>query len=344
MDILVLDVAASESGALSILRQYYADFLKDPENRYILCVSGVELESKGNVTVLKYPWVKRSWLHRLWFEFRELRKLEKTYQPDRALSLQNVLFTNRKCQKWIYLHQTLPYVAIRFKLRENPKLWVYQNVIGKLINASLRRADKVIVQTKWMKEACVRAAKIPPERVEIVSPAINAADVIPYRAKGERVERLFYPATALEYKNHMTLLKAIQIIKDQGDLPDLSLSLTVSGKENPLAEQLRAFSDENRLPVEFLGQLPRSEVMRLYAESTLIFPSYIESFGLPLLEARTSNAPILASDCPFSREILEGYADAAFFDPFDARNCADAITDFFSVKPNGDKIPVFGLE
>ena len=51
----------------------------------------------------------------------------------------------------------------------------------------------------------------------------------------------------------------------------------------------------------------------LYARSILVFPSYVETFGLPLLEARKSGTYILASDCSFSREILEGYEKALFF-------------------------------
>ena len=49
---------------------------------------------------------------------------------------------------------------------------------------------------------------------------------------------------------------------------------------------------------------------------TLIFPSFIETFGLPLLEARESGAPVLAADTPFAREILANYEKAEFF-PYD---------------------------
>jgi glycosyltransferase involved in cell wall biosynthesis len=57
----------------------------------------------------------------------------------------------------------------------------------------------------------------------------------------------------------------------------------------------------------------------------LIFPSYLETFGLPLLEARFFNAPIAASDRPFAREILEGYSNADFFDPFSPDDLANKM-------------------
>lgn len=62
--------------------------------------------------------------------------------------------------------------------------------------------------------------------------------------------------------------------------------------------------------------MPPAEVMKEYTRSVLLFPSYIETFGLPLLEARMSGSPILASDCPFSHEILDDYDGVSYFDPF----------------------------
>ena len=55
----------------------------------------------------------------------------------------------------------------------------------------------------------------------------------------------------------------------------------------------------------------------MYTDSILLFPSYVESFGLPLLEAKMTGTPIVASDCPFSKEILKNYNKKVFFNPDD---------------------------
>ena len=51
-----------------------------------------------------------------------------------------------------------------------------------------------------------------------------------------------------------------------------------------------------------------------YARSVLVFPSYIETIGLPLLEARSVGAPILAADCLYARDGVEDYEKAEFLE------------------------------
>ena len=75
--------------------------------------------------------------------------------------------------------------------------------------------------------------------------------------------------------------------------------------------------------------MSREEVFERYTNSILIFPSYVESFGLPLLEARLSGTYILASDRSFSREILEGYDKASFFEADDCLKLTQSICDLW---------------
>lgn len=318
MNILVLDVAASESGALTVLRQYHQLLQQDTENHYFFCVSVPQLESGGNLTVCRFPWVKKSWLHRLWFEWFWVPKLVKQYHISRVFSLENLILRNLPCEKWIYLHHPIPFVDVSFSLIGDPLMWTYQNVVGKLMIASLRHADHVIVQTNWMKAACIAKGHLAEAAIEVRQPEIPAEDVVVCTDRAAASTKLLYPATALKYKNHRLVLQALQQMKDRETIGDLEVEFTLDGQENPLARELLSDVQTHDLPVSFIGRLPREALMERYARRTLVFPSYIETFGLPLLEARRSNALVIASDCPFSREILAGYDGAAFFDPFDA--------------------------
>jgi alpha-1,2-rhamnosyltransferase len=58
----------------------------------------------------------------------------------------------------------------------------------------------------------------------------------------------------------------------------------------------------------------------------LVYPSYAEGFGLPLVEALRYGLPVLASDIPIFREIAG--AHAVYFDPFDVQSMVSALEAF----------------
>ena len=105
------------------------------------------------------------------------------------------------------------------------------------------------------------------------------------------------------------------------------LELTLKGDENKHIRMLKRIVVDERLPIDFIGSIDIEAVYDYYSKSILIFPSYIETFGLPLLEARKHESPILASNCAFSHEVLEGYDRVKFFNPFESRELGDLMAD-----------------
>ena len=101
-------------------------------------------------------------------------------------------------------------------------------------------------------------------------------------------------------------------------MEDYRVIWTVTGEENEGMKKLKAEAEENKLPIEFIGPVPRTQLFEQYASSVLVFPSYIETIGLPLLEARSVGAPILAADCLYARDGVEDYDRAEFFETFDS--------------------------
>ena len=67
-----------------------------------------------------------------------------------------------------------------------------------------------------------------------------------------------------------------------------------------------------------------AELAFLYSKAAgLVFPSFVEGFGLPLIEALARGVPVLASDIPIFREIGTGHT--RFFDPEDPASLAVAV-------------------
>jgi methyl-galactoside transport system substrate-binding protein len=108
------------------------------------------------------------------------------------------------------------------------------------------------------------------------------------------------------YKNLKTMNRAVKLLQEQGLQPQISLTLEeaamAASLEEPLAEGVYTFT----------GRISHGEVMERYGAATLLFPSYLESLGLPLVEARGCGSYVIAADRSFAREALRGYDNCAF--------------------------------
>lgn len=331
MKTMIFNLAAEKDGALTILNQYYNAAAKDTTNKSIFVVSTPKLKVLENVEILNYPWVKKSWFHRLFFDKFIASKLVRKYKPDEVLSLQNVIVPGVKVKQTLYLHQALPFVEKKFKITENFKFWVYQNIISKMIIKSIRKADIVIVQTKWIKDAAIKKTHVNAEKFLLKKPDLNIEVKKVYEQQSVSKKIFFYPATCFEYKNHMAIVDAI-LKMSKLDRNKIEVVFTFNGSENKLAQNIYKICTDEMLPIKFVGNLNISEVYDLYSKSILIFPSYIETLGLPILEAKAHECPIIVSDCAFSKELLVDYDKVIYFDPFDSDKLEKIIKIFIDEK------------
>ncbi|MFD1926924.1 glycosyltransferase [Sporosarcina siberiensis] len=331
MNILVINVPANSGGALSVLNDFYNQVLnyEDKTVNWIFVISTPQLKENNNIKVLNFPWVKKSWGHRFYFDSMIAPILVKKYNVDKVFSLQNVNIPRISCEQILYVHQSLPFVDYKFNFKENKLLWMYQNVIGKRIISSIKKADKVIVQTEWMKNACIEKAQVKENKFQVISPEFNLYPKSFYKNIGESRNTFFYPANEMEYKNHLIIIKACIELKRHSVL-DYKVLLTLNGNENEHISNLKKQVLKEQLPIHFIGSMTREEVFEMYTKSILLFPSYVETFGLPLLEAKLHNGVIFASDCPFSQEILKGYKNAYFFNPFNGEQLGDLMKEMLN--------------
>lgn len=336
--VLIYDVHASESGALSILNDLYNQVVNYPDKsiQWIFAVSTPNYEEMENVKVLRFPWVKKSWFHRLFFDNITTRKIIKKYLPNKVFSLQNKGINFYKGSQYVYLH--LPFILTNYRFHiknDGKKLWLYQNILRKNIFSSLKKADFTIVQTKWMKDALIKQAHIESEKIIINYPNIEMHDIGQFHVIPQQKTKFFYPATAFSYKNHMTLLKAISYAVKHG-LKDYEVFFTIREDENAYTKQLSHYAQEKHLNIVFHGPISREEVFLRYQDSILLFPSFVESFGLPLLEAKLSGTPIVAADMPFSREILHDYDKVLFFNSTDEIEMGEKILEILCYNEKGE--------
>lgn len=201
----------------------------------------------------------------------------------------------------------------------------------------ISNCDEIWVQTRSMADAL--AARYPNALIRIV-PFIDdelaalfakqSLDVCQPVLTSNQFS-FFYPADAVGHKNHANLLKAWELLKDEGKSPTLLLTLHAEELVE-VSKSVIAF-DAARCNVLNLGRLNRAEVLKqLQNCSALIFPSQAETFGLPMLEARALDVPVLAAERDFVRDVC---LPIQTFDPNSPRSIAMAVSRFMegSVTP-----------
>jgi glycosyltransferase involved in cell wall biosynthesis len=121
------------------------------------------------------------------------------------------------------------------------------------------------------------------------------------------------------YKNFWLVPEAMQTSDWP---PDLVLHVIGPPPDDHELAKLKTYGLKQR--VRFLGKLTDTDLRRQYqAAQCIVFPSLMEGFGLPLLEAQVNGCAVICSDIPAFREVA-GQA-AAFFDPRLAEQLAIAV-------------------
>lgn len=106
---------------------------------------------------------------------------------------------------------------------------------------------------------------------------------------------LFYPAQFWEHKNHMNLLKALRLLKDE--VKDIYLVLV--GSDKNMGKKIRKYIQENGLEehVTMLGFVSDEQITYLYKHAVgLVMPTYFGPTNIPPLEAMALGCPVAVSD------------------------------------------------
>ena len=168
-------------------------------------------------------------------------------------------------------------------------------------------------------------AKIPirEERVAVVPYGVSEAAFAAAEPFRSEVPYLFLPAAPERHKNIETLIESLRHVSD----PALEVWIAGDSLLDPAhTRALEALAQRLGLRerVKFLGPVPYAELLAYYRGATaFVFPSHIETFGHPLLEAMLAGTPVVASDIATFREIAGD--SALYFPPRDAKALASQV-------------------
>ena len=127
-------------------------------------------------------------------------------------------------------------------------------------------------------------------------------------------------------KNLHTLIHALAAVRRR--FPETVLKVAGKAIDEDYLQELQAVIRSEGLgdAVQFLGECDTGQLLALYQDcEVFVFPSTVETFGNPLVEAMACGASIASSNSAAMPEIL-GNA-AVFFEPLNAADMANRIVD-----------------
>lgn len=209
-----------------------------------------------------------------------------------------------------------------------------------LLPISARKARSILTASAVSKEDLIRIMQLPDDKIRVAYCGVDQ-NIFSNHQNPDNLNRaksryplngkfLLYVGRIDPRKNLTRLIQAYTHLRSKSGIQH---KLLIAGKVYLEPEKLQQTLKEceYRDDIHFCGYVPDEDLPVLYsAADVFIYTSEYEGFGLPPLEAMASGTPVVASDIPIFREILE---DAAVLvNPVDVFSIAGGIekvlTDF----------------
>ena len=193
-----------------------------------------------------------------------------------------------------------------------------------------KTADRIIAISQTTKEDIIRFYHVDPARIDIVyqpvSPLYYTDDqgICP-QSLCEQVNGkpyMLYVGSINSRKNLLGIIKAMELLPD-----DLKIPLVVIGNGREYKQKVLSYIDSHNLKDLVIfgnGKVSTRELRYLYSNARLlVYPSFYEGFGLPVVEALLSRCPVVTSNVSSLPEAAG--PDSLTVDPNDISQIADGM-------------------
>jgi len=206
---------------------------------------------------------------------------------------------------------------------------------------ALGRADRVIAVSAYSASRAAAWLRWPLSQIAVVHHGVDAGAYPPARTDAPARPPFFLVlGNTRPYKNVPAALHAFAIVART----HRDAELVVAGRGDsvrqlqPLAQRLGIARR-----VRFPGPVSHAELLALlHGATALVFPSFVEGFGLPVLEAMAVGTPVITSKGTSTEEVA---GDAALLvDPHDTRSIALALERLLEDAPERDRLTASGRQ
>lgn len=196
-----------------------------------------------------------------------------------------------------------------------------------------QKSDIVIAISECTKRDIVSFFGVDPQKIKVVYQGCDKvfSEKVTDRFKDEIKTKYSLPAKYLLFVGSIETRKNLLLVIKSLTQVDEKIHLVAVGKSTPYMEILRKYIVENNLEhrVHFFHQITFAELPVFYQMAhAFVYPSLFEGFGIPIIEALSSQIPVIAATGSCLEEA--GGKGAIYVDPLDSDAVAEAITKLYN--------------
>ena len=296
----------------------------DTTNQYTIIVPTKDKECwkprNTNFTVRTVDFANFSFSEQIGFN-RYLKKLNADLVHF-CMPQQPILYKGKKVTTFHDLTLLKTYNSDKNWLVFHAKQFVGKYAFKKVIETS----NHIIAVSKFTENELQKLYPVPEEKITVTYEASDVSTIAPKKYQLPFKKYILYVGQQSDYKNIKRLGDAHQRLLEK--YPDLGLVLV--GRKNASAlKNEKYFTTKKYENILFTDYVDDAHLSWLYTHAqAYIFPSLMEGFGLPGLEAMGYGTPVVSSNATCLPEVYEQAAH--YFLPTDTRDMAEAIDEVLS--------------
>ena len=281
-------------------------------------------EFDSRIKFIEFMDSKKSYLKRFYYEYFYFKRLSKKLKPYLWFSLHDMTSNVAADKRAVYCHNPIIFYDMKIKDMINEfKMFMFSRFYKYIYKINIKKNNFVVVQQDWIRKRFKKIFKI--KNVVVAHPNVVIDDSNNNCKNTKIVKNSFlYPSFPRIFKNFEVICKAVEILENK-NIENFKVYLTIDGSENIYSKKI--VEKYGRLKcIEFIGLQTRENLMKYYSKiETVIFPSKLETWGLPISEAKAFGKNIILADLEYAHETLGTYEKVMFFGPDNAEKLAEKI-------------------
>lgn len=354
LTIVISAVNLRKGGTLTILNdclQAFSKWNSHDEHRVVAVVHSRELAPYPHIEYIEIPWSIRSWGHRLWCEYMTMHKISKRLAPVILwLSLHDTTPRVKAERQAVYCHNSYPFFRWRWcHLLLNYRIVCFSLFTKWIYRINIHRNRYIIVQQEWFRQAFQQMFGIDREKIVVSPPPAPNPSPSTHHPSPSTLHpspstlhlypsTFLYPAFPDVHKNMECLCEATRLLEEEMGDHRFEVVLTTSPDFNKYSRWIHKKWGHVR-SLKFVGFLTKEQLNEQYAVTDcLVFPSKVETWGLPISEFMSWKRTMLLADLPYAHETAAGSLHTAFFNPEDPQALKEMMkriieNNFLDLKP-----------